>query len=259
VTIANDDLDENPYIFTLSGTGVAPEINVMQGVSEVPSGSGSYGFGSLLVGSSSSPTIFTIENFGTADLKLSGSPRVVLGGADAGMFSVSLQPGSPVAPSSSTTFTITFSPTSAGAKAATVSIANDDSDENPYTFSLSGTGVTPEINLKQGTTDIPSGGTYDFADVGVGIGGSTITFTIENLGSADLNLLGNPRVAVGGAEAGMFTVDAQPSSPIGPSSSITFTITFDPLSVGSKTATVTITNDDSDESTYSFTLTGNGV
>ena len=106
---------------------------------------------------------FTVENLGNAALNLSGTPMVAIGGTDAAMFAVGTQPTSPVAPSGSTTFTIIFTPTSIGAKTATVTIANDDADENPYTFSLSGSGIGPEINVKQGATDIPIGtGSYDF-------------------------------------------------------------------------------------------------
>ena len=50
------------------------------------------------------------------------------------MFVVGTQPTTPVAPAGTSTFTITFTPASLGAKTATVTIANDDADENPYTF-----------------------------------------------------------------------------------------------------------------------------
>ena len=101
-----------------------------------------------------------------------------------------------MAPAGNTTFTITFTPTTVGAKSASVSIANDDLNENPYTFSLSGTGVTPEINLKQLITDIPTGGAYGFGSVVLGSGGPAVTFTVENLGTSNLNLSGTPKVAV---------------------------------------------------------------
>jgi hypothetical protein len=42
-----------------------------------------------------------------------------------------------------TTIVIRFSPTSGGAKTATIAIANNDSDENPYNVTLTGTGVAP--------------------------------------------------------------------------------------------------------------------
>lgn len=41
-------------------------------------------------------------------------------------------------PSSTTTFQIRFDPLTTGSRSATVSINNNDSDENPYTFELTG-------------------------------------------------------------------------------------------------------------------------
>ena len=63
-----------------------------------------------LVGSASSAITFTVENLGTSDLNLTGTPRVAISGTDAAMFVVGTQPDTPVAPSGSTTFTITFTP-----------------------------------------------------------------------------------------------------------------------------------------------------
>jgi len=259
VSIASDDANENPYVISITGTGIVPDMNVKQGIASIASGS-SYDFGSVLSGTSGTEVSFTIENLGLAALNLTGSTRVNVAGTDALMFTVGTQPSTPVAVSGSTTFTMTFSPSSPGAKTALVSIASDDPDENPYTFTLNGVGGTaPEINMYWGSTNLPSGGAYNFGDVEVVTGGSAITFTVENLGSADLNLSGSPKVLVSGTDAAMFNVDTQPGSPIAPSSSLTFIITFDPDSFGSKTATVTIANDDSDENPYTFSLTGNGV
>ena len=117
------------------------------------------------------------------------------------------------------TFTITFTPTSLGAKTATVTIANDDADENPYTFTLTGTGVAPEINVKQGSTPIASGGSHDFGSVKAEHERRPVVFTIENPGTAALNLTGTPKVSISGADAPMFTVGTQPASPIAPAGS----------------------------------------
>jgi len=260
VTIANDDADENPYTFDLTGTGVAPEINVRQGSTNLLSGTGTYAYGGILVGSSSSAITFTVDNQGTSNLNLTGTPKVAITGTDAAMFAVGTQPTSPVAPAGTTTFTITFSPTSAGAKTATVTIANDDTDENPYTFSLTGTGIAPEINVRQGVTDLPDGtGSYNFGFVLVGSSSAEITFTIQNLGTSNLNLTGTPRVAISGTHAGMFTVSMQPTSPVAPAGTTTFTITFTPSSTGAKTATVTIANNDANENPYTFEVRGRGI
>ncbi|MCX7030182.1 MAG: choice-of-anchor D domain-containing protein, partial [Spirochaetes bacterium] len=133
---------ESTYTFGLTGTGiVAPEINVKQGVNDLQSGTNSYDFGSVFAGSSSSVLTFTVENLGNAALILSGTPIVAIGGTNPSMYTVVSQPESPVLPSSYTTFTIIFSPTGNGNKPATVSIANNDADENPYTFEVKGRGT----------------------------------------------------------------------------------------------------------------------
>jgi len=50
-------------------------------------------------------------------------------------------PTTPIAANSSTTFTIEFNPSAAGVRTASVSIANNDANENPYNFNIQGTGV----------------------------------------------------------------------------------------------------------------------
>ena len=51
--------------------------------------------------------------------------------------------------SGSTTFQITFAPTANGAKTATVNIANNDSNENPYTFAIRGE-AGPVVSIVNG-------------------------------------------------------------------------------------------------------------
>ena len=90
---------------------------------------------------------FTIQNAGLAALALSGSPRVTVNGDSA--FSVSAQPASnSIAANSSTAFAVTFVPTTAGVVTATVSIANDDPNENPYTFVVQGEGIVPNVQFQ---------------------------------------------------------------------------------------------------------------
>jgi surface protein len=50
-------------------------------------------------------------------------------------------PSTTVVPSAFTTFQITFDPSAVGIRTATISIANNDANENPYTFAIRGTGV----------------------------------------------------------------------------------------------------------------------
>lgn len=84
---------------------------------------------------------YTIRNAGPANLNLTGSPTVSIGGADGEDFSVTSQPASPVASGGgATTFDVPFDPSAAGTRSATISIAKDDTAHNRYTFTIQGTG-----------------------------------------------------------------------------------------------------------------------
>jgi len=120
---------------------------------------------------------FTITNTGVDPLTISG---VTITGPNASDFSVTASPASTVPASGSTTFQITFNPSSDGVKNATVEIANDDSDENPYTFAIRGTGITslplPYFASLNGTAtgwtvDVvnPAGSSVIFGLIGSGV------------------------------------------------------------------------------------------
>lgn len=95
-------------------------------------------FGSAAVVGGTVARTFTIINTGDADLSMANSPRVTLSGTD---FSLTTDATTPVIRNGgTTTFTITFEPSVSGIRTGTISIANDDSDENPYNFSIQGTG-----------------------------------------------------------------------------------------------------------------------
>ena len=71
----------------------------------------------------------------------------------------------------------------------------------------------PEINVKQGTTNIADGtGSYDFGSVKTDTN-KAVTFTIENLGAGPLNLTGTPKVQISGPMRGDFSVTTQPTTP----------------------------------------------
>ncbi|MBN2356208.1 sortase [candidate division KSB1 bacterium] len=102
-------------------------------------------FGSIDVFSGTASYTFTITNAGDEDLSLSGSPLIELSGVNAADFDVTSLPSPLIGASGSTTFEITFDPNSSGLRTATVSITNDDPNENPYTFSIQGTGTNPSM------------------------------------------------------------------------------------------------------------------
>jgi hypothetical protein len=270
VTIANNDSDENPYNFVIQGTGIViPEMGisgngqVINDGDTTPSLSDHTDFSSTITGTSIIRT-FTITNTGTGVLNLTGSPRVILSGSED--FTVITQPTATVAPSGgTTTIQIRFTPTSAGTKTTTVTIANNDSDENPYNFVIQGSGIgVPEIETLGNLQVIADGDTTpvstDHTDFGSIVTGSTIvrTFTIRNTGTGVLNLTSSPKVQISGSTD--FTVIAQPAATVAANGgTTTFQVQFAPTSIGTKTATIQIYNDDSDENPYNFTIQGTGT
>ncbi|MFN6945291.1 MAG: beta strand repeat-containing protein [Cytophagaceae bacterium] len=259
LAIANNDSDENPYYITLTGSGAGPEINVRVGATNILTG-GTRAFGNQNVGTSSTAVTFTIENLGNSVLNLNGTPRIAISGTNAAEFTINqATTTATVAAGASTTFTVTFSPTSAGAKTAAISIANNDADENPYVINLTGTGQAPEINVRVGATNIATAGTHAFGNQVVGASSTAVTFTIENLGNSVLNLSGTPRIAISGTNAAEFTINqTTTTATVAAGASTTFTVTFTPTSAGAKTAALSIANNDADENPYVINLTGTG-
>lgn len=133
IHIAGSSSDNTNYTFSGTFTpSSSPEINVI-GVAD---GSTDTSFGSTLVTSGTIDRTYTIQNTGTANLTLG----TVSAGGD---FTVTLQPTSTVTAGSSTIFTVRFDPSAVGTRVATISFSNNDLDENPYNFSISGIGDAP--------------------------------------------------------------------------------------------------------------------
>ncbi|WP_298346672.1 choice-of-anchor D domain-containing protein [uncultured Algibacter sp.] len=275
LTIANNDSDENPYNFNIQGSGATPEINIQGNSTTIlngditPSTADDTDFGSTDIAAGTIVNTFTVQNVGAGTINLTGaSPYVTISGAHAADFSVTAIPGNSIAGGGSTTFNITFNPSALGLRTASLSIANDDSDENPYTFNIQGTGIvgSPEIDIEGNATIIADGDTTpattddtDFGNVNT-LASATNTFTINNTGITTLNLIGvSPYVIISGTHAADFSVTAIPSNTITAGSSTTFNITFNPSAAGLRTATISIANDDSDENPYNFDIQGTGV
>ena len=234
-----------------------------------PSASDQTDFGSTLISIGSVSHTFTISNTGDADLTLTGTPKVVVSGPNADDFTINPMPDSPVAPGSYTEFSVIFDPSASGLRTATISIANNDSDDNPYTFAIQGTGTAasaPEMDVRWNGISIAAGdsspsisdGTI-FESTAVLFGTVSHSFAIHNTGNADLTLTGTPKVAVSGTNAADFTVNPMPSSPVTLGSYTEFTVTFDPIASGLRTATISIANNDSDENPYTFAIQGTGL
>ena len=240
-----------------------------------PQGTNHTAFGIATVGVTTVVRTFTIENVGSTALNLTNAPNyVTVTGPHASMFTVTAQPSAgTIAGASSLTFQITFDPTSLGAKYATVVIANDDTDENPYNFNISGTAKgTNNIYVFGNGNDIIKDATTtsltnltNFGSVAVTTGIKQNTFVITNLYGATIYL---SNVTISGTDAAMFSVISQPNDgAFSNGNSTSFTINFTPTSTGVKTATVTFNAYTNSGRTtplpidpiFTFAISGNGI
>lgn len=123
----------------------APVIAIEQPVLTGIADGGSRNFGGVGINSNTSLT-FTLKNTGTGNLydptNGSNSFSITLDGANASDFSVTAAPTAPVFGGASTTFTVSFAPNVAGAKAAALHLSSVDPTQNPYDITLTGQGLS---------------------------------------------------------------------------------------------------------------------
>ncbi|MBK8092952.1 MAG: choice-of-anchor D domain-containing protein [Verrucomicrobiaceae bacterium] len=251
--VASSDADENPFDITLTGTGLATEIVVEQPVGTNVGDGGSRSFGSVLLGGSASLS-FTIKNIGNIDLT---DLSITKDGANAEEFTITASPTAPVSgPSGSTTFTVQFTPTALGLRSAAIHIASNDIDESPFDILLTGTGTSPEIVVEypagtglQDGVSVISLPTTNVASL------SNITVTLRNTGTATLTGISISKDGDHSSDFGVST----PATVLNAGSSATFSVSFTPTALGTRSAAIHISSSDLDENPFDIVLTGTGT
>ncbi|NQT17610.1 MAG: choice-of-anchor D domain-containing protein, partial [Planctomycetes bacterium] len=231
-----------------------------------PSAADHTDFGGVALAGATLTRTFTIENTGTATLNLTGGSPVTITGT--GDFTVTSQPALlSLNPSQSTTFDVQFDPSAVGVRSATVNVASNDADENPYDYAIQGTGIQQDIDVQGNGQSIVDGDatptTADHTDFSsVALVGATLTrtFTIENTGTDTLVLTGGSPVTITGTHAGDFTVTSQPALlSLTAGQTTTFDVQIDPSALGLRSATVNVASNDPDENPYDYAIQGTGV
>ncbi len=237
LTLNTNDSNEPATMIPLSGTGLAPDIDV--------SPSSPYDYHSHDVGTQTFQ-VFTISNTGTVDLHVSSV--TLSGGIGSDQFSITDDAGGSftVSPAGSETITVRFNPTKWGAFTASLLIASDDPDEATREITLNGTGLAPDIAV----TPV----SYYYGTIAVGSYSSKV-FTISNSGNVNLDV---SSVSLSGGNADQYAIsdDAGGSFSVAPAGSETITVQFMPTSAGSKSATVVISSNDPGEPSKNVPLLG---
>ncbi|MFI1743080.1 PQQ-dependent sugar dehydrogenase [Thalassobellus sediminis] len=270
VTLTFSNGTNSPYTFTIQGTGTAPqpEINIrglgntISDGDSTPNTIDNTQFSTVATNTTTNHS-FTIENTGNAITNLiinnAGSGISISGGS--GYFTINSEPiqNTIINGGSSIPFSIDYSPLTDGTHTATVSIDNNDSNENPYSFTIQGSSVTPapEINVQGNNSSISNGDLYpstfnntNFGSVDIG-NTSTKLYTINNTGISPLNI---SSISLSNTTDFQFVgtpFDTTVSSGSNTQFSIQYTGT-----AGKHSATVTIISNDADEGTYSFVIRG---
>jgi serralysin len=270
---AGDSGADNVYDITvtasdgdLSSAAQAVAITVTN-VNDAPVITSNGGGASAAINVAENTTAVTTVVATDADLPAQGITYSITGGADSAHFSVVAATGV-LTFSSAPDFenkldvgadnvydlivTVTDDGSPTGTKTQSIAVTVTNANEAPVITGNS-------VSILDGATTPSTTDHTDFGSAQVTGGTVVRTFTIANNGTVSLTLSGTPLVSVSGTHAADFTVTALPTSPVTASGSTTFQVTFDPSGTGTRTATLTLANDDSDEGTFDFAIQGTGV
>jgi hypothetical protein len=255
--IPSNDSDENPVTVSVSGTGQpqpVPDITVSDSVS--PGDNQQIPFGNITEGSTSSQTV-TVTNDGNTGLAI-GS--IAQSNPLAVPFSIVNDncSGQTINTSSNCTLTVRFSPSAAGAFNDSFDIPSNDSDENPVTVSVSGTGqaqTLPDITV---TDSVAPTDNQQITFGGITEGNvSNQTVTVTNNGNSDL-VIGS--IAQSNTLTAPFSIlnDTCSEQSVGPASNCTLTVRFSPSATVAFNDSFDIPSNDSDENPVTVSVSGTG-
>lgn len=259
LSMVNDDSDENPYNVTVSGTATgAPEIGLSGSIGGAVADGGTLDQSSQAAGSAVALTV-TVSNSGTDTLTLSTATSS--GASNVTVNSISAPASTTVAPGGTTTFTVNYTPTIAGAFGFDLSMVNDDGDENPYNVTVSGTATgAPEIAISSSI----SGALTDGGTDGHGVRGAgstvTVTYTVENTGTDTLNIT-TPTLANAISGEANATVSSLVigSTTLVPGATTNMVIQYAPTIAGAYVFNIDLLSNDSDEATFDIEVTGSAL
>ena len=226
---------------------IGEEINVLDGSTDIPNGTGLVDFGSTPAGIPLSKT-FTISNSGFGSLILFEPILVPSGFSVVEGFAGLTET---VLPGETTTFTVQLDAAAQGSYSGSLTFLNSDADETPYQFTIQGEVLGPEIATLENGALIPDGtGLVDFGPTPL-YSPITKTFTISNSGAITLNLIEPISVPTGFSVPDSFGRTAVPAG-----ETTTFTVQLDAAATGSYSGALEFANDDADENPYTFTISG---
>jgi len=263
LSFSTNDSDEDPFNFRITGKVQEPtdpeiivrgfnNVVIEDGDNKVTAADGT-NFGSVLEDGTPKTQTFTVINLGDLPLTL-GSVSVPTG------FTLLDDLSGPLAYGESDTFTIQRDADIVGTKSGHISFSNNDSDESPFNFRITGKVIDvvhPEIRVNglngveilddDNKASVVDG--TNFGSVAQGSGPITRTFTVTNDGVDPLFL------GVITIPNGFTLVDGLPST-LAAGASDTFTVQLDTTTTGTKSGHLSFNTNDADERRFNFRILG---
>ncbi|MFL9845927.1 choice-of-anchor D domain-containing protein [Flavobacterium rhizosphaerae] len=270
VTVTNDDSNEGSYTFTVAakadlagpkmevrGVFTSSTSSVIINGDTTPYSLDNTQFAQQYIGDTQTKT-FRVLNTGNEALTVSSIS--VDNTADFEISNIFLP--AVVAVGEYVDYDITFHPEQMGNRVAIVSIANNDTphNNNPYTYTIQGTGNTSDIAVTGNGIAIATGSTTTSSVNNTYLGAANTTsgsnvskvFTISNTGNVEL-IIGD--ISFSGANADNFNATVA-NTFVAPGDTTILTITATPATTGLKNAVISIVNNDlsGGENPYTFAV-----
>lgn len=223
-----DAASNSPQTVNLTGTGTAT-------VATITVTPASLTFTSQAVGTTSASKPLTVKNTGTASTSISIVPT--------GDFAQTNTCGTTLNAGANCTVNVTFTPTVAGTRTGTISIA-DTASNSPQIANLTGTGTGSTITV----TVTPASLTFTSQAVGTTSASKPVTVKNTGTGTTTLSI----------ASTGDFAQTNTCAATLAAKGSCTVNVTFTPTVAGSRTGTISVT-DMASNSPQLVNLTGTGT
>lgn len=198
--------------------------------------------------------MYLIRNDGDLDLTLDLMSFASSNDTNVANVTITAPMGDVVPAGGSAMVQVDFEISAPGAFSFDVEFISDDPrlGDTIYNWTISGTGdpyPAPEIDVSRGGSVIASGG---MDDLGALMGATTVTYTIDNVGDADLSVTG---ATVNNAVGATVNVTSAPGMTVAANGSTTVELSVTP-SAATFSFELSIGNDDSDENPYTISVNG---
>jgi hypothetical protein len=200
-------------------------------------------FGNQYVYEASAPMTATVTNTGSTALPITS---LTFTGANPGQYSKAATCGASVAVGSSCTISVSFEPTTTGAKTQTLNV-NAGGGAGKKTVALTGSGVAAPYTL--------SPRSLAFGNQTVGTTSAPQAVTVTNTGSAAVPITS---ITFTGPNHAEFAKTKTCGASLAVAASCTISVSFKPTSTGAKKATLNV-NAGGGDGTQIVTLTGIGT